>query len=109
MMVRLLLDVILQRIHVRWTDRERPVSCLLMKLREVGLLRLDPFRRVALQFADQGRDFDRFPKATKNMNVVFRPAIDQRRTIQVLANAREIGVGAGAEVLVSQERRATLR
>ena len=43
MVLLLVLDVLLKRVHVRWTDRECAVSRLPMELRQAGLLGLDPF------------------------------------------------------------------
>ncbi|HZZ81066.1 MAG TPA: hypothetical protein VFE62_21370 [Gemmataceae bacterium] len=103
MMLLLLRYIRLSNIEVIGTERERTVAVLLMEVADMGLFDLDPFRRIAFQFADKARDVESLRQPHQQMHVVRDAADNDGRAILILANAGEIGVHAIAKCLVGQE------
>jgi hypothetical protein len=104
MMLFLIPNALFQAIQVRRTHRERSVSTLPLKCVKVWGLGLQPFGRIAFEFANQLGRRARLAELAKNVDVVLDTAHEQGRRVLLAAGANEIPVEAGSDFFVPQER-----
>jgi hypothetical protein len=105
--VRLLLvDVLDQRRHVRWTHRKRPISTLPRK--PFNTMRLHPSGRMALQLLHQLRQTLRRVQPHREMNMIGYATHPQTITSPVTNHGREVSMKRSTHSLV-QKRPSILR
>jgi hypothetical protein len=103
-MLLLILDVLLQAFHVRWAHRERTVSTLPLKCLKFRRVRLQPLRRIALEFANQVSHGDCLANLTENVHVVFDTAHNDRRRVLLSTYPGEVCVEGLPSFFVLKKR-----
>lgn len=103
-MFLLIADVLLQTFQMRRTHRKSPVSSLPLECLKLWRQLLQPLRRIAFGFTNKVCHRDRPAELTKNVNVVFRAAHDDRWRILLATCSHKIRVQCLANVLVLQKR-----
>jgi len=108
MVLFLMGDVDEERRKMGWTDREGAVAVLPLKLGQGGVAGLEPPGGLAFQLTEKIGESDGSRETTGDVNMVLHAPDPQGRAAEILASARQIGMGGGTEVRIAQSREATL-
>lgn len=100
MMLGLIFNVRHERVDVRWADREGAVPVLPCEPPKARILRLDPFRRIAFEFPNKTRNFERLRQPAEGVYMIFDSAYFHRGTALMIADAREVSMRSRSEFLV---------
>ena len=109
MMFLLARDVLFHLLKVGLAHREIRIAALPFKIGVVAAMFFEPAVGNPFQFLHPFRLCDGAGKTAEQMNVVFHPANDERRTVERLGHAAHVGVQGIAHRFVAQEWTAILR
>lgn len=86
------------------TNRKCAVALLPVKVGKLWILCFDPFGGISLEVADQICDIDSLAQSAEKVHVVLGASDDQRGRVKILADTRQVAVGALAKRLVLEKR-----